>query len=185
MKILAIYGSPDKEGITATIVETILESVNKKHEIDRIYLYDKEFHDCIACDDAKAIHLEKFCIFDDWFREEIIPAINAADILIISSPVYMGQITGKLKTMFDRWHTYIGPDFNIRILPGKKYIAVTACAAPADMFKSVSEYLDGWLSRFFKMEKIDVLHVGDMTDRNALKPDNPVMLQAKETGKKI
>jgi len=185
MKILAIYGSPKKQGITATIVDTILSSVNKNHQIERIYLYDREFHDCIACSDAKTIHREKFCIFDDWFREDIIPSINAADILIISSPVYMGQITGKLKTMFDRWHTYITPEYSIRILPDKKYIAVTASGAPEDVFKYVSDYLTGWLSDFFKMKKIAALHVGGMVDSNSLKPDNPVLQQAKEIGKGI
>lgn len=185
MKILAIYGSPNKQGSTATIVDTILSSLDEKHQIERIYLYDREFNDCNACIDANTIHRKKFCIFDDWFREGIMPSINTADILIISSPVYMGQITGKLKTMFDRWHTYITPEFSIRILPEKKYIAVTASGAPEDVFKYVSEYLTGWLSDFFKMEKIAALHVGGMVDSNSLKPDNPVFQQAKEIGKGI
>jgi len=59
MKILAIYGSPNKQGITATIVDTILSSVDDNHQIERIYLYDREFHDCVACSDAKTIHQQK------------------------------------------------------------------------------------------------------------------------------
>jgi len=185
MEILAIYGSPHKQGNTAKVTEAILAGLDKKHKVNRIFLFDKVVHDCIACEDAKKYHKERYCQFDDDFTREIVHLINSADILIVSSPVWYGQITGTLKTFFDRWYTYIDDDFSIRILPGKKFITITSSAAPDDVFLSVSEYLNYWLTTFFKMEKIGSIHFGNMFESGLLTDNSPVIIEAGRLGESI
>ncbi|MCF7911472.1 MAG: flavodoxin family protein [Candidatus Cloacimonetes bacterium] len=185
MNILAVYGSPNKHGNTATVTDAILTGLCKKNQVDRVYLYDKVFHDCLACEEAKEFHKEKYCQFDDDFTRELIPLINTADLIIISSPVWFGQITGTLKTFIDRWYTYIEDDFNIRILPGKKFITITSSAAPDDVFKSVSDYLNYWLTTFFKMEQIGSFHFGSMYESGLLKVDSQIVIDATNLGNSL
>ncbi len=163
MNILSINGSPNKIGNTQNIVNAILKGTLKNgHSNKVIHLYDLEMNDCIACKNAKQIHLEKDCIHDDDFRNILLPEIRKADLIILSSPVYIGQVTGKVKTMLDRWYTFIMKDFKIRDLPNKKFITVVTSGAPSSAFQDVSGYLERWLGEyFFKMEKIKVIHEGN------------------------
>ena len=182
MEVLAIYGSPHKHGNTAKITDAVLTGLDKKHLINRVYLYDKNIQACIACEKANEFHKEKYCRHNDDFTREIIPLINSADIIIISSPVWFGHITGTLKTFIDRLHTYINEEFEIRILPGKKYITITSSAAPDEVFLPVSEYLNYWFTTFFKMEMLGSFHIGSMFESGLLTENSPAIVQARELG---
>jgi len=186
MKILAVYGSPNKKGNSGTIVDAVLKGAEKNgHVIDRIYLYDLYYSDCIDCENANQIHQERICVYDDDMTKTIIPKLRTCDLLVVSSPVYMGHITGKLKTFFDRWCTFIEKDFAIRLIKGKKYITVTTSGAPTEVFRKVSEYLEYWLSNFFKMEKVAVIHEGDLMGKGAVSRKKEILENAEKIGKKI
>jgi multimeric flavodoxin WrbA len=185
MKILAVYGSPNKQGNTAKVADAVLAGLDKKYQVSKVYLYDKVIQNCRACEGANEFHKERYCQFDDDFTRELVPLINSADIIIISSPVWFGQITGILKTFIDRWYTYINDAFEIRILPGKKFITITSSAAPDDVFLSVSEYLNYWLTTFFKMEKIGSFHVGSMYESGLLTANSQYIVNATNLGSSI
>jgi len=165
MKILAINGSPNKKGNTHNIAKAIMRGAEKNnHSHKAIHLYDLKMNDCIACNNASKIHTAKDCVHNDDFRNILLPEIREADLIIFSSPVFMGHITGKMKTMFDRWYTFILKDFEIRDLENKKFISIVTSGAPSDTFKDVSDYLEKWLGKFFfNLEKIAVIHEGDFT----------------------
>jgi len=165
LNILSINGSPNKTGNTQNIVNAILKGAKKNdHSTKVVHLYDLEFNDCIACRNAHQIHFEKDCIHDDDFRNFLLPEIRNADLIILGSPVFMGHVTGKMKTMLDRWYTFVLKDFNIRELNSKKFISIVTSGASTDSFKDVSDYLDKWLGKFFfDMEKVAVIHEGDFT----------------------
>ena len=165
MKILAINGSPNKFGNTHNIAKAIMKGAKKNdHSSKTIHLYYLKMNDCIACKDANKIHTEKDCVHDDDFRNILLPEIREADLIIFSSPVFMGHITGKMKTMFDRWYTFILKDFEIRDLDKKKFISIVTSGAPSKTFRDVSDYLEKWLGKFFfNLEKVAVIHEGDFT----------------------
>lgn len=186
MKISAFYGSPKKDGNSATIVDSILEGAEKAgHEIERFYLYDLNFKGCTACENAEKIHLERMCIHEDDMKKQIIPKMIDSDLFVISSPVYMGHITGVTKTFFDRWCTFIGQDFSIRYLNGKKFVTVVTSGAPSEHFKKVSEYLDYWLTKFFKMEKSGQFHEGEMMGKKSILKKPEILKKAKEFGENL
>ena len=186
MKIVAIYGSPNKKGNSATITDSILKGAEKSgHEIERIHLYDLNFKGCTACENADKIHQERICIHEDDMKKQVIPKMIDTDLLLISSPVYMGHITGITKTFFDRWHTFIKQDFTIRHLNGKKFVTIVTSGAPTEQFEKVSEYLDYWLSNFFKMEKAGQLHEGDLMGKGAIEKKPEILKKAEEFGESL
>jgi len=186
MKIAAVYGSPDKKGNSASITDAILRgAINNGHSIDRIYLHDIKMGNCLGCKNAGKIHQERYCIHNDEMTTEIIPKLIQTDLIIISSPVYMGHITGITKTFLDRWYTFCEEDFNIRFLPGKKFITVVTSGASGEVFKNVTEYLDYWLSNFFKLEKVDQIHAGDLMGSGAIAEKKELLNRAYALGKLI
>jgi len=140
---------------------------------------------CLDCKNAKKIHKERYCIHNDLMTTSVIPTLIQSDVIIISSPVYMGHITGITKTFLDRWYTFIDDDYKIRFLTGKKFITVITSGAPDEIFKKVSEYLDYWLANFFKLEKIEQIHAGDLMGTGAIVEKEELLKKAYTLGKSI
>ena len=96
--VLAIYGSPRKEGVTAYLQNSILENLGLSARIKKIYVYDENISPCVACGYCKQ-HFG--CIFNDSMTA-IYDLLVTADLVTIASPVYFSSITGPLKILIDR-----------------------------------------------------------------------------------
>ena len=99
MKILLINGSPKREGntfIALSEVAKTLESEGVDTEI--IHVGHKDIHGCIAC--RKCEELGK-CVFDDLVNE-VSKKFEAADGIVIGSPVYYASPAGTLISFLDR-----------------------------------------------------------------------------------
>lgn len=109
MKILFINGSPNKDGNTKTLADTLL----KGHEYETLNLVDYQI----------GVYGQK--IADDQFGE-ILDKVKKADVLVIGSPMYWHNICGAVRTMLDRFY---GP-VTSGSLKGKKLFFLFQGAAP-------------------------------------------------------
>ena len=101
MKILAIIGTNRKKGNITKLCEKILEGANENgHQSELINLYDYKINYCRGC---WACTSNGECSQKDDFNQVYNKVVDA-DVIIISSPVYWGNITAIMKNFFDR-HT--------------------------------------------------------------------------------
>ncbi len=93
MKVLGIYGSVKRPSRTARLVDAILEGIARGAdiEIDRIDLVDA------APVLFRALRADQL----DAAGRAIVDAVEAADVLVVGSPVYRASYTGALKHLFD------------------------------------------------------------------------------------
>jgi len=100
--ILAVSGSPRKEGNTEILVNAALEPLAKEgSRINRFFLSEKKIAPCNACD---ACAESGICIVDDdW--QELHDLILNTDAVIVGSPVYNRNITAQLLAAFNRFHS--------------------------------------------------------------------------------
>lgn len=99
MKVLGISGSPRKEG-THFAVNFALDYLKEKgFETRYISVSQKKIEFCIHCD--YCIRKKEGCIHNDDMQE-FYEALDWADGIIFGSPCYNGNISGQLKTVFDR-----------------------------------------------------------------------------------
>ncbi len=118
MKIVALVGSPRKGGNTDTLLQKVVEGFKSLGgEADTFYLNDLNLRGCQACYSCKKTG--KCVVKDDTAR--IFQAIDAADAVVIGSPVYFGRFTAQLALVMDRLFAYLKPDFTSSLAPGKKY----------------------------------------------------------------
>ena len=96
--VLAINGSPRKKS-TFKALEILLENVKEDCEKYLINLSDFSIKPCQACN--VCISKGKCIIEDDFIKIEN-KLLKKADILIIGSPVYFGNLSSQLKAFFDR-----------------------------------------------------------------------------------
>lgn len=100
-QVLAIYGSPRQKSNSNHLVEYILHgirSIQGDVEIQHIYLREKEIQHCIACDGC---HRKPGCVIKDEMQE-LYPAFDRADLVIVASPIYFNSVSALLKSMIDR-----------------------------------------------------------------------------------
>ena len=101
MKVIAINGSPRKDGNTAFALQTVSRELeNAGIEVEIIQVGHKQIRGCLAC--GKCFELQnQRCITPDLLNE-VIPKILDSDGLLLGSPVYWAGMSGALKSFLDR-----------------------------------------------------------------------------------
>ena len=112
-KIIVIDGGPRKNFNTASMLQKFAEgasSVSGDIEVKTIRLYDMDYKGCMSCMACKIKgKASNVCKYKDSLTP-ILEEISQADGLAMGSPIYFGQITGKLQAFLERlafpWLSY-------------------------------------------------------------------------------
>lgn len=147
MKIVAVLGSPRPQGNSSTLARAFLKAAGERGaEITEFLLNQMDFQGCQACGACKT--KRETCILED----DLTPVLNAvkeADVLVLASPVYFGDLSGQLKCFFDRTYSFINPDFSCRVPPGKQAVMVLAQANPDPaQFGDIFPRYERWLKLY-------------------------------------
>lgn len=136
MKVIAINGSPRKNGNTCTSIKRICDILEKEGiETEIIQVGDKAFGGCRAC--GACAKLGKCAFGDKDGLNEIGAKMSEADGIIIGSPVYYADINGTLKSFLDRvFYTY---GQNFRFKPGAAVVALRRGGA-IHAYHSINNY---------------------------------------------
>ena len=98
-KILLLNGSPHQHGCTATALDEMISVFEGEGvETELIQVGSKEIRGCISC--SKCSKTGK-CVFDDLVNE-VAQKFEAADGLVVGSPVYYGSPNGTILSFMDR-----------------------------------------------------------------------------------
>ena len=104
MKVLGIVCSPRKEGNTEIMMKEALTSAREAGaETELVLIADKKIGPCDAC--SSCFKTTKCHIKDDM--QEIYEKIDAADGIILGTPVYFGTVTAQCKAVMDRTFCYL------------------------------------------------------------------------------
>ena len=99
MKVLILNGSPHARGNTALAIEEMVHVFQKEGiETELVHVGNKAVRGCVAC--GRCISLGK-CAIDDLVNETA-PKLEAADGLVIASPVYYASANGTMISFLDR-----------------------------------------------------------------------------------
>ena len=99
MKVLLINGSPRRNGCTFTALSEVEKTLHREGiETELVQLGAKAVQGCIACGRCKTLGR---CVFDDLVNETA-PKLEAADGLVVGSPVYYASANGSLIVFLDR-----------------------------------------------------------------------------------
>jgi multimeric flavodoxin WrbA len=100
MKILAINGSPHKDGNTYKLIREIFRGDKENdHQCEIVHLVDLNLEYCNWCGDCAETGI---CPIDDGFQEHIIQIFNS-DVLIVATPSSTRSVTGYMKNWLDRF----------------------------------------------------------------------------------
>lgn len=101
MKIVAINGSPRKNGNTARLLEAVGKEVTAAGVEFQVFQPGPRVHPCMACYHCLNTGSLR-CVQTDDMVNDIIAACIEADGILLASPVYHGGIAGGMKCVLDR-----------------------------------------------------------------------------------
>ncbi|MEJ5349509.1 MAG: flavodoxin family protein [Desulfosoma sp.] len=100
MKILALNGSHRKGGNTAIMLRIVLEEAQKGGaETELLELVDYRIDYCLSCHWCLR---EARCSIQDDEMLFLAEKLMCCDALVLGSPVYFGNVTGRMKVFMDR-----------------------------------------------------------------------------------
>ena len=98
-KVLLLNGSPHPHGCTAAALDEMIRIFDQEGiETELIQVGNKDIRGCISCGKCEQLG---HCVFNDLVNE-VAPKFEAADGLVIGSPVYYGSPNGTILSFTDR-----------------------------------------------------------------------------------
>lgn len=131
MKVIILNGSPRKGGSVSAVLHTIRDELAGLHDVDWVEVCELQMVNCRAC---MACRETESCVLPEDDAHRIGERIRGADVLVVGTPTYWGNMCAPLKLLFER-NVPVFLEERPRRLPrgrqrGKQAIIVTACATP-------------------------------------------------------
>ena len=134
MKVLIINGSPRLNGNSSTLINEMKKIfIQQGVEVDEYQIASKPIRGCMACGYCFE-HGE--CVFKDDVND-LAKRFEAADGLIITSPVYYGSANGSLISLLDR--LFYSSHFDKRFKVGAAF-AIARRAGTTATFDELNKY---------------------------------------------
>ncbi|MFC1515745.1 flavodoxin family protein [Thermodesulfobacteriota bacterium] len=188
MKIVCLLGSPRYRGNSTTIAKRFCESAEKNNaDIDYFHLNKLKFKGCQACMTCKK-KLERCVIKDDL--ADVLEAVREADVLVMATPVYYGEVSSQLKAFIDRTFSYLVPDYTTnpnpsRLPPDKKLVFIQTQGNPDEnQFNDIFPRYDFFFKWYGFMESYLIRACGVM-DKSDAESREDVMKLADDTAGKV
>jgi len=117
MNVVCLFGSPRKDGNSAAVARHFLETARKfGASTQSFYLNALSLRGCQACNQCKT-RAEKCVLKDDL--SPVLDAVFAAEVVVMASPVYYGDVSAQLKAFIDRTYSYLHPGYIVLSHPSR------------------------------------------------------------------
>ena len=102
MKVIAVNGSPRKDGNTAFALRLAAEVLSREGiETEVVHVGGLQIHVCVGCGYCMTSE-RNLCVFKDDIVAEAVPKMREADGIILGAPTYYAGIPGTMKCFLDR-----------------------------------------------------------------------------------
>lgn len=103
MKVVALHGSPNVDGLTASLAQAALDGAAQAGaETQLIQLTEREIVHCRQCGNGWGkCREEGWCVIEDDFAQ-VRAAVLEADAWVLVTPVYFGELSECVKAFVDR-----------------------------------------------------------------------------------
>lgn len=178
-KIIILNGSPRLKGNTAALCQAFKDGAEQSgHDVKLFNLQPMKIAGCIGCMKGGKNPASPCVIKDDM--DQIYPAYEAADLVVLASPLYYWSISGQLKCAFDRLFAvaecnpeYLNPIKEVVLLMAAEGDTPDNWSAAVNFYESLVSHLQ-WKDKG-RVLAGGVLNPGDIANR-------PIVLEAFNLG---
>ncbi len=160
MNVVSVLGSPKPKGNSAFIAKRFCEALEANGaEVQTFALNSLTYRGCQACMACKT-KLDRCALKDDL--EPVLDAVRDADLLVLATPVYFGEVTSQTKGFIDRTFSLLTPEFKTnpnnlsRLAPGKTLVFIQVqTAGPEEYYSDIFPRYKA----FFKWHGLKAIHL--------------------------
>jgi multimeric flavodoxin WrbA len=176
MKIVCLLGSPRRTGNSTHLAEHFLAHAKQCGATVQSYcLNELQIKGCQACEACKKGRDD--CVIADDLQPALTAVVDA-DLLVLASPVYYGDVSAQLKMFIDRCYSFLKPGYialeQPNRLPQRKPLLFILAQGHRDksaFADIIPRYQDifHWtgFADVIPMRVIDVYHPGDVDKKRA------------------
>lgn len=158
MNILVLNGSPHPNGNTAAMVEAFAAGAREaRHNVTVVSVCQKKIAGCIACEYCHTSGNGRCVQQDDM--QEVYPVLEAADMIVLASPVYYHSFTGQLQCAINRIYALDKPK-NL-----KKAALILSSGSDHVYCGAIYEYQNSFLN-YLKLEDKGIYTAFDKQDKS-------------------
>jgi len=178
MKVLGIQTSPNEDGLTASMALAALKGAETAGaETELIHLRKLDIRTCQACDQGWGIcRSEHRCIIEDDLQS-VRERMGEAEALVVSTPVYFGEVSEVTKSFFDRLRRCEFPLGEDSPIHGTPAIGISAAGGSGGGVVTALEMLERYL-RIIGVPPFDLITVTRLTRDHKL-------AMAEEAGRRL
>ena len=179
--VLILKGSPRERGNSSVLADQLAAGAKSSGaNVDSIYLHGLDIRACDACDLCEQ---GNGCVINDDMQD-LYPKIEAADAIVLASPVYWFTFSAQMKLCIDRCYAYQSNDW--KEMQGKQY-ALILTYGDTDLYTSgginaISTFET--MCRFLNAEIAGMVY-GTMSDVGDAEKQPELMEQAYKLGQKL
>lgn len=176
-KVLILSGSPRKGGNSDLLCDQFAKGAQTAgHQVEKVFVNGKKISPCKGCYYCET-HNGLCAIKDDMAT--LLDKIQAADVLVLASPVYFYSVNAQMKAVIDRcvarWQQIENKEFYYIMTSADDSKTVMDCTL--ECFRGFADCLEG------SQEK-GVLYGKGLYSKGEVK-DQPIFKKAYEMGRKV
>ncbi len=180
-EIIMFNGSPRMDGNTATLLNAVSRGAQDNGAQVKIYtLFKMKF---MACQGCFYCRMHDDCIIKDELHEAL-QKVKTAYAVVIGSPIYMMQMTGPVKNLYDRLFPLIDTQGQPRFGEKKILTVYSQGMGEANAFDSYFEYTAA-LFPSLGFNLIENIVCTNSNDPERAEHNKELMIRAYEAGKTL
>jgi len=182
MVIVGISGSPRRKGNTERLVSEVLEGATEAGGEAMLFsVADGDIAGCTGCMRCRRVPR---CSIDDRMTL-IYDAVMQADVVVFSSPVYMGQMTSQAKAVVDRLYALLNNDGTPRFRQGTTLLPLfTQAQENLELYSPYFNLCDE-LFTHMGFEVMTPVVAGGTRMKGEIERQKDLLASAREMGRKI
>ena len=180
-EIVIVNGSPRMDGNTSTLLNVVARGVEDNGGAVKFYtLFKMKYMACQGCFHCR-VHDD--CIINDGLHE-LLQSIKGAHGVVVGSPIYLMQMTGPVKNMYDRLFPLTDTAYNPRFGTKKMLTVYSQGFDNPNMFESYFEYTAAMFPAL-GFDLIENIVSINGNDPESAERDAELKIRAYEAGKQL
>jgi len=142
VNVVAILGSPRFTGNSTAIANRFCDTARSRGAQTKVFVLQQlNYSGCVGCMGCKIS--SEICVLNDDLSE-VLRAVAAADVVVLATPVYFGDVSSQMKGFTDRTFSFLKPYFTAnpqpgRLAPNKTLVFVRTQGWDESQFRDVYE----------------------------------------------
>lgn len=180
-EIVIVNGSPRMDGNTSTLLNAVARGAEDGGAAIKFYTLFKMKY--MACQGCFSCRINDDCIIRDGLHD-LLQRIKAAHGVVIGSPIYMMQVTGPVKNMYDRFFPLTDTEYKPRFGIKKMLAIYSQGFGDPQMFESYFEYTAA-IFPALGFDLIETIVSTNGNDPESAERDSALKIRAYDAGKEL